>query len=76
MNELDQVTWAVLFFFFPALMGFFLHKQFKVKPSVILMMSIILFAFGYFTYVVFCLSSLCMLIGLLFSLYVKDKEEK
>jgi hypothetical protein len=59
---------------FPALAGFFLRKEFKVRTSIIFALALFLFIVGYFLYIVLCISSIFMIMGLLFSLLNEDEN--
>ncbi len=74
-NEFDQIGWVVLFFLFPALISFCLRVVFKVKTFVIVIMAILLFIAGYFSYIVLSMSAMFMILGLLLATYTKDKRD-
>ncbi len=75
MNEFDQIGLVVLFFLFPALISFSLRVVFKVKTFIIIIMAILLFIAGYFSYIVLSMSAMFMILGLLLASYYKEKND-
>lgn len=74
-NEFDQIGWFILFYLFPALTGFFLSKEFKVRTSIILALALFLFIIGYVSYIVLCYSSIFIIIGVMMAKYMEEKDE-